>query len=124
MNCENFCSLVLLWLVCKQVDSISYPCTHPHTHVCRVALCQRSSQHYLKPLLLNLNLNWCISSTDCKLNCTCIACNIQFGFCGFSSFSTAWKCTCAYACFSVKTFSNCSNTGVCRIVSYNRLEAT
>lgn len=96
--------LVLLRLVCKQVNFISYPRTYTRTYV--VALYQLSSQHYLyafKPLLLRLN--WCILSTD-WLNCTCTACNLHFGFCGFS---TASKCiTCVYcvdACFSVKTFS-------------------
>lgn len=126
MNCEKCRLLVPLWVVCKQVDLISYPRTHTHTrmYVCAVALCQRSSQHYLHALIpLLLNLDWC-NSTYGRLNCTC-TCNVQFSFCGFS---TASHCACERVClcmfFRQKFFPTHRCPAIYRVIAYNRLKAT
>lgn len=38
MNCEKCRLLVPLWVVCKQVDLISYPRTYTHAHMCSGSL--------------------------------------------------------------------------------------
>lgn len=127
MNCEKFHSLVLLWLVCKQVDVISY--THALTHT--NALCQRSSQQYLYTrisycfwiwigafYLRTIELHMCV--------CTVQHAIIQFGFCGWFFPSHNFECTCMF--FPLKLFPTIlivpTTSASVDLFLYNRLKAT